>query len=88
MRLSRSLPVLLALLAAPLLLPLQRVARAAEAPTADAAAEARCRDALSTVEMNRCLIGALEAVDRRLDQALARVAAEAAGVPGGTFQTL
>ncbi|WP_087067862.1 lysozyme inhibitor LprI family protein [Cyanobium sp. NIES-981] len=71
-------PMLLALLAAPLL-PLQGVARAAETP---------CSDAQSTVEATRCLIQVLEAVDRSLETALMGVATEAAGVPSDTFQSL
>jgi uncharacterized protein YecT (DUF1311 family) len=75
---TRSRGVLLTLLAAPWL-HLQGVAHAAEAP---------CSDAQSTVESTRCLIQALEVVDRKLDAALEDVASEAAAVPGDTFQTL
>ncbi|MGC5195293.1 lysozyme inhibitor LprI family protein [Aphanothece microscopica] len=79
---ARPLSVLLAVLAVTLL-PLQGVARAAESP-----ALSSCRQARSTVESTRCLIQALEALDRTLDTALAGVATEAAGVPSETFQTL
>jgi uncharacterized protein YecT (DUF1311 family) len=78
MTISRPLLLLLPLLAATLLTP-QGLARAAEA---------RCSDALSTVQSTRCLIQALEALDRKLEKALAGVAQQAAGVPGDTFQTL
>ncbi len=72
-------PLLLLALISAQLLPLQGPARAAEAP---------CSDARSTVESTRCLIRALEAVDRRLEVALSGVAREAAGVPGESFHTL
>jgi uncharacterized protein YecT (DUF1311 family) len=47
-----------------------------------------CSDSLSTADQTRCLIKALEASDRRLQQALIGVAKEAQQVPGPTFQTL
>jgi uncharacterized protein YecT (DUF1311 family) len=78
MVLPRPLLLLPALLAAPPLSS-KEVARAAEAP---------CSDARSTVESTRCLIQALEALDRKLDAALAGVAEAASGMPGDTFVTL
>jgi uncharacterized protein YecT (DUF1311 family) len=47
-----------------------------------------CPDSLSTAEQTRCLIKALEASDRQLQQALMGVAKEAQQVPGPTFQAL
>jgi uncharacterized protein YecT (DUF1311 family) len=48
----------------------------------------QCSDSLSTADQTRCLIKALEASDRQLQQALMAVAKEAQQIPGGTFQTL
>ncbi len=48
----------------------------------------QCSDSLSTADQTRCLIKALEASDRELQQALMGVAKEAQQIPGGTFQTL
>jgi uncharacterized protein YecT (DUF1311 family) len=47
-----------------------------------------CSGSLSTAEQTRCLIKALEASDRQLQQALLGVAKEAQQVPGPTFQAL
>jgi uncharacterized protein YecT (DUF1311 family) len=47
-----------------------------------------CPDSLSTADQTRCLIKALEATDRQLQQALMGVAKEAQQVPGATFQAL
>jgi uncharacterized protein YecT (DUF1311 family) len=47
-----------------------------------------CPGSLSTAEQTRCLIKALEASDRQLQQALMGVAKEAQEVPGPTFQAL
>ena len=47
-----------------------------------------CPDSLSTADQTRCLIKALEASDRQLQQALMGVAKEAQQVPGPTFQAL
>jgi uncharacterized protein YecT (DUF1311 family) len=47
-----------------------------------------CPDSLSTADQTRCLIKALEASDRQLEQALMVVAKEAKQVPGPTFQAL
>jgi uncharacterized protein YecT (DUF1311 family) len=47
-----------------------------------------CPDSLATGEQTRCLIKALEASDRRLQQALMGVSKEAQQVPGPTFQAL
>lgn len=47
-----------------------------------------CSDGLSTAAETRCLLEALQAVDRRLEQALTTVAAEARSVPGEMYQTL
>jgi uncharacterized protein YecT (DUF1311 family) len=47
-----------------------------------------CPGSLSTAEQTRCLIKALEASDRQLQQALMGVAKEAQQVPGPTFQAL
>jgi uncharacterized protein YecT (DUF1311 family) len=47
-----------------------------------------CPDSVSTAEQTRCLIKALEASDRQLQQALMGVAKEAQQVPGPTFQAL
>lgn len=52
------------------------------------AAEPRCGDASSTVESSRCLSQALEVMDQKLEEALARVARSAADVPGETFRRL
>jgi uncharacterized protein YecT (DUF1311 family) len=57
-------------------------------PQPASAAPPVCTSALSTAAETRCLQDALKEMDRRLDQALAAVAAEARGVPGETFQTL
>ena len=48
----------------------------------------QCPDSLSTADQTRCLIKALEASDRQLQQALSGVAKEAQQVPGATFQAL
>lgn len=48
----------------------------------------QCPDSLSTADQTRCLIKALEASDRQLQQALIGVAKEAQQVPGPTFQAL
>jgi len=48
----------------------------------------QCPDSLSTADQTRCLIKALEASDRQLQQALMAVAKEAQQIPGPTFQTL
>ncbi|MBC1262230.1 DUF1311 domain-containing protein [Synechococcus sp. BSF8S] len=69
------LPILLAATLAPLL-PLP-------APAAEV-----CTPSESTVSETRCLMEALEAVDRELEKALVRVASEAGQVPSETFQTL
>lgn len=71
-----SLPLLLAVLAAPLL-PLQPV-NAAEV----------CSGSLSTVAETGCVRDALKTADGKLDAALARVAREAASIPGNTFAAL
>jgi uncharacterized protein YecT (DUF1311 family) len=47
-----------------------------------------CPDSLSTADQTRCLIKALEASDRQLQQALIGVGKEAQQVPGPTFQAL
>lgn len=47
-----------------------------------------CAESLSTAEQTRCLIKALEASDRQLQQALIAVVKEAKRVPGATFLTL
>jgi uncharacterized protein YecT (DUF1311 family) len=47
-----------------------------------------CPDTLSTADQTRCLIQALEASDRQLQQAVVGVAKEAKQVPGPTFQAL
>jgi len=47
-----------------------------------------CPDSLSTADQTHCLIKALEASDRQLQQALMGVAKEAQQVPGPTFQAL
>jgi hypothetical protein len=52
------------------------------------AAAPLCPDSLSTADQTRCLIKALEASDRQLQQALMGVAKEAQRVPGPTFQAL
>ncbi len=69
------LPLLLAATLVPLL------------PLPAAAAEV-CTPSESTVAETRCLMAALEAVDRELEKALVRVASEAGQVPSETFQTL
>ncbi|MCT0249568.1 lysozyme inhibitor LprI family protein [Synechococcus sp. CS-205] len=69
------LPLLLGILLGPLL-PLP--AQAAEV----------CRPSESTVAETRCVMQALQAMDRELEKALARVASEARQVPSETFQTL
>ena len=71
-----SLPLMLAILGAPLL-DLQPV-NAAEV----------CSGSLSTVAESRCVRDALQTADGRLDAALAQVAREAASVPGDTFAAL
>ena len=72
----RRLPLLLLALAAPWL------------PQLPANAAEVCSSSQSTVAESRCLAEALQAADRRLEAALARVAAEAASVPGDTFKPL
>jgi len=52
------------------------------------AAAPLCPESLSTADQTRCLIKALAASDRQLEQALMGVAKEAKQVPGPTFQTL
>jgi uncharacterized protein YecT (DUF1311 family) len=47
-----------------------------------------CPDSLSTADQTRCLMKALEASDRQLQQALMGIAKEAKQVPGPTFQAL
>lgn len=47
-----------------------------------------CPDSLSTAAQTQCLMAALQAQDRAVDQALARVAQEAKQVPGPTFHPL
>lgn len=53
-----------------------------------AAAAGVCTPSESTVGETRCLMAALEAMDRELQKALVRVANEARRVPSETFQTL
>jgi len=53
-----------------------------------ASAAPACPETLSTADQTRCLMKALEASDRQLQQALMGVAKEAQQVPGPTFQTL
>jgi uncharacterized protein YecT (DUF1311 family) len=45
-----------------------------------------CSPSQSTVDEVRCVREALKAVDRKLEQAFARVAADAKSVPGETYQ--
>lgn len=47
-----------------------------------------CPESLSTADQTQCLIKALEASDRQLQQALIAVAKEAKQIPGPTFQSL
>jgi uncharacterized protein YecT (DUF1311 family) len=47
-----------------------------------------CSPSQSTVDEVRCVREALKALDRKLDQAFARVATEAKSVPGETYQVL
>jgi uncharacterized protein YecT (DUF1311 family) len=76
--LLRSLsPWLLALAATPWL-PFSPAASAAEL----------CSDAPSTAAETGCVRNALQAADRRLETALARVVSEARSVPGATFAAL
>ncbi|MCP9823986.1 lysozyme inhibitor LprI family protein [Synechococcus sp. EJ6-Ellesmere] len=70
------LHLLLAASLVPLLLPLP-------APAAEV-----CTPSESTVAETRCVMQALQAMDRELEKALARVASEARQVPSETFQTL
>lgn len=72
----RGIALLLATVSAPLL------------PLAPAHAADVCSGASSTVEESRCVREALQRADRKLEAALARVAAEAASVPGDTFAAL
>jgi uncharacterized protein YecT (DUF1311 family) len=72
----RLIPLLLSALSAPLL------------PLAPAKASEVCSDAQSTVAETRCVMEALQAADRKLGAALARVASEASSVPDGTFAAL
>jgi uncharacterized protein YecT (DUF1311 family) len=69
------LPLLLSAFLSPLL-PLQ-------APAAEV-----CRPSESTVAETRCVIAALEAMDRELEKALVRVASEPRQVPSEIYQTL
>ena len=72
----RWIPLLLSALSAPLL------------PLAPAHSSEVCSSTPSTVAETRCVMEALEASDRNLEAALARVAAEASSVPGDTFAAL
>jgi uncharacterized protein YecT (DUF1311 family) len=69
------LPLILGFLLGPLL-PLP-------APAAEV-----CTPSQSTLAETRCVMEALQAMDRELEKALARVASEAMQVPSETFQTL